>query len=56
MENMHFDEVSGDASWPPDYPNHPKNNQKGPGLNTIILVTAEEYVVGLQGHHSPQHL
>ena len=53
---MHFDEVSGDASRPPDYPNHPKNNKKGTGLNPGILVTVEEYVVGFQGYHSPQHL
>ena len=43
---MNFDEVPGDAPWPPDYPNHPKNNKKGPILNPGILVTAEEYVVG----------
>ena len=26
MVNIHFDEVLGDASRPPDYSNHPKNN------------------------------
>ena len=56
MENIHFDEVLGDASRPPEYSNHPKNNQKGPGLNPGILVTVEEDVVGFQGHHSPLHL
>ena len=53
---MHFDEVPADASWPPDYPNHRKNNKKGPGLNPGILVTVQEDVVGFQGHHSPHHL
>ena len=53
---MHFDEVSGDASRNPDYPNHPKNNKKGPGLNPCILVTVEEEVVGFQGRHISQHL
>ena len=53
MENMHFDELLGNASQPPDYPNHPKNNQKGPSLNAGILVTVEEDMVGFQGHHSP---
>ena len=53
---MHFDEVSGDASRPPDYPNHPKNNKKGTGLNPGILVTVEEYVVGFQGRHISHHL
>ena len=53
---MHLDEVSGDASRPPDYPNHSKNNQNGTGLNPVILVTVEEDVVGFQGHHIPQHL
>ena len=38
---MNFDEVSGDASQPPDYTNHPKNNRKGPGLNPGILVKVE---------------
>ena len=56
MEDIHFDEISGDASWPTDYSNHPKNNQKIPGLNTGILVTVEEDVVGFQGFHSPLHL
>ena len=45
MENIHFDEVSGNASRPTDYSNHPKNNQKGPGLNPGILMTVEEDVV-----------
>ena len=46
---MCFDEVSGDASQPTDYPNHPNINQKG------ILVKVEEDMVGLQSHYSPQH-
>ena len=53
---MYLDEVSGDASWPSYYTNHSKNNQKGTGLNTGILVTVEEDVVGFQSHHIPQHL
>ena len=48
--------MSGDASQPPDFPNHPKNNKKGLGLNTGILVTVEEDVTGFQGHHSPHNL
>ena len=56
MENVHFDEVSGDASWPPDYSNHPNNTQKVPGLNPGILVKVEEDVVGFQVNHSPLHL
>ena len=57
MENMHFDKVSGDAYRPPDYPNQPKNYQKGPGLNTGTLVTTvEEDMVGFQDHHSPHYL
>ena len=53
---FNFDELSGDVSQPPNYSNHPKNNQKFPGLNPIILVTVEEDVVGFQGHHSPLNL
>ena len=56
MENFHFDEVSGDSSRPPDYPNCPKSNQKGPDLNLVILVTVKEDMVVFQGHHSTQHL
>ena len=56
MENIHFDEVSGDASRPPDHSNHPKNNQNVRGLNPVILETVEEDVVGFQGHHSPLDL
>ena len=56
MKNIHSDEVSGDASWPPGYPNHPKNNKKVPGLNPSILVTVEKDVEGFQVHHSPQQL
>ena len=48
--------MSGDASQPPGYTNHPKNNKKGLGLNTGILVTVEEYVAELQGHHNPHNL
>ena len=47
IENIHFDEVSGDASRPLDYANRPKNNQKGPGLNHSLLG------VGFQSHHIP---
>ena len=36
-ENMNFDKVSGDASWRPDYPNQPKNNQKGTGFESWYL-------------------
>ena len=53
---MCFYEVSSDASRPPAYPNHPKNNQKGMGLNPSISVTVEEDVVGFQGHCSPHNL
>ena len=53
MENIHFDEVSCDDLRLPNYYNHPNNNQKELGLNLVILVTVEEYVVGFQGHHSP---
>ena len=48
--------MSGDASRPPDYYNHQKNIQKGPGFKTGILVTAEEYVLGFQVHHIPLNL
>ena len=41
MKNMHFDEVSGDASSPTDYTNHLKNDKKVSGLNPGILVTLE---------------
>ena len=56
MEYVYFNEVSGDASWPPYYPNQPKKNQNGLGLNPGILVTVEEDLVGYQGHHNTQHL
>ena len=56
MENIYFEEVSSDALRPPDYPNHPKNNQKELGLNPGILVKVEDDVVGFQGHHVPHHL
>ena len=41
MKNIHFDEFSGDISWPPDYSNHPNNNKKGPGFNPGILMKVE---------------
>ena len=56
MEDVHLDKVSGDSSRFPDYPNHPKNNQKGPGFNTGILVTVVKYMVVVKGKHSPHHL
>ena len=56
MENMHFGEVSGDASWPSDYTEQPKNNQKGPVFNPGILVTVEEDMVGFQVHRSQHNL
>ena len=56
MENMHFDELLGNASQPPDHTNHPKNNQKGPSLNAGILVTVEEDMVGFQVHRSQHNL
>ena len=37
-------------------PTTQKNNQNGLGLNTGMLVTVEEDVVGLQGNRSPHHL
>ena len=56
MKDIHFDEVSGDSSRPPDYPNHPNNNRKGLSLNPGILATVEEELVGFQSRHSPKHL
>ena len=56
MKNIHFDEVSDYTSWPPNYSNHTKNNKKGTVLNTVILVTVEEDVVGFQGHHDSLNL
>ena len=46
---MNFYEVSGDASWRPAYPNHPKNNQKGPGLNTGIFGDSRVRCGGVPG-------
>ena len=48
--------MSGNASRPTDYSNHPNNNQKTLGFNPGILVTVEEYVIGLRGHHIVFHL
>ena len=49
MKNMNFYEVSGYASWRPAYPNHPKNNQKGPGLNTGIFGDSRVRCGGVPG-------